>query len=446
MSTSTLLPGMDTEQIELAMAPEATGVEGSPRLRRADREQVLLEPCELDRLVSEDHEVRTVWAVVERMDLSAFYDEIQARGSSPGRSATDPRILIALWLYATKNGVGSGRELDRLCREHAAYRWLRGGVALNYHTLNDFRVAHGDKLDQLFTDVLSCLVHQGIVKVNRIAQDGTRVHASAGSSSFRRRETLETLREKMREHVGAVRKQLDDPACDGSKQQRAARVRATRERQERVDEALKEMAKLEEAKAKQKAKPSKKSPPRASTTDPEARTMKMPGGGYGPGYNMQFAGDVDSRAIVGVDVTNAGSDVHESEPMRHQVEERTGKTVNEHLIDGGYVGLDSIERAASDGVTVYAPVPKPKKKDQDAYAPRPGDGPGVAAWRRRMATDEAKTIYRQRCSTAETINGDLKAWRGMRYLRVRGLAKARCIALWCALTYNILHFAGALTG
>lgn len=437
---------MDAEQVEVARTREAAYVASPPRLRRVDREQVLLEPCEFDRLISEDHEARTIWAVVERMDLSAFYDEIQARGSWPGRSATDPRILIALWLYATKNGVGSGRELDRLCREHAAYRWLRGGVALNYHTLNDFRVAHGDNLDRLFTDVLSCLVHQGIVKVKRIAQDGTRVHASAGSSSFRRRETLETLQEKMREHVEAVRRQLDDPANDGSKQRLAARKRAARERLERVDEALKEMAKLEEAKAKQKAKPSKKSPPRASTTDPEARTMKMPGGGYGPGYNMQFAGDVESRAIVGVDVTNSGSDVHESEPMRRQVEERTGKTVNEHLVDGGYVGLDSIERAAADNVVVYAPVPKPRKKDQDAHAPRLGDGPGVAAWRRRMATDEAKTIYRERCSTSETINGDLKAWRGLRYLRVRGLAKARCIALWSALTYNILHFADALSG
>ncbi len=437
---------MDAAQAELASTADSASEVGSPRLRRADREQVLLEPCEFDRLVSQDHEVRTVWAVVERMDLSAFYAEIQACGSSPGRSATDPRILIALWLYATKSGVGSGRELDRLCREHSAYRWLRGGVPLNYHTLNDFRVAHGDKLDQLFTDVLSCLVHQGVVKVDRVAQDGTRVHASAGSSSFRRRETLEALQKKMREHVATVRRRLDDPAGDGSKQRRAARQRAARERLARVDEALKELAKLEEAKAKQKAKPSKKSPARASTTDPEARTMKMPGGGYGPGYNMQFAGDVESRAIVGVDVTNSGSDVHESEPMRRQIEERTGKTVNEHLIDGGYVGLNSIERAASDNVVVYAPVPKAKKKDQDAYAPRVGDGPGVAAWRRRMATDEAKAIYRQRCSTSETINGDLKAWRGLRYLRVRGLAKARCIALWCALTYNILHFASALTG
>jgi hypothetical protein len=228
----------------------------------------------------------------------------------------------------------------------------------------------------------------------------------------------------MHEHVEALRNQLDDPACEASKRQRAAKARAARERQERVEQALEELAKLEEAKARQKAKASKDSPARASTTDPEARMMKMPGGGYGPGYNVQLAGDVDSRAIL----------------------ERTGQKVKEHLMDGGYVGLESIEQAAGEEVAVYAPVPKPKKKDQDAHAPRPGDGPGVAAWRRRMATEEAQRIYRQRASVSETINGDLKAWRGLRQVRVRGLAKVRCIALWCALTYNILHFAGAFIG
>lgn len=446
MSTTTLFKGMDAMPAQVAAAPEGAVNEGPPRLRRADRDQILLEPCEFDRLVPEEHEVRTIWAVVERLDLSGFYEEIQARGSVPGRSATDPRILVALWLYATQNGVGGGRELARLCQDHAGYRWLRGGVSLNYHTLNDFRVIHATKLDDLFTDILACLVHRGVVQVNRITQDGTRVRAGAGSSSFRRRGTLETLQAQMREHVEAVRKQLEDPAYEGSEQRRTAQARAARRRQERVDQALQELAKLEEAKAKQKPKASKASAARASTTDPEARMMKMPGGGYGPGYNVQLAADVESRAILGVEVTNAGSDVHESEPMRRAVEERTGRKVNEHLMDGGYVGLESIERASEEGVEVYAPVPQPKKEDQNRYAPRPGDGPGVAAWRQRMATEEARRIYQQRSATSETINGDLKAWRGLRQLRVRGLAKARCVALWCALTYNILHFAGTLLG
>ena len=446
MADQALFCEQNAVEVESCVVRDEGEVVADPRLRRPDRHQVYLEPCVLEDLISADHEVRTIWAVVEALDLSAFYAPIRARGSTPGRSSTEPKLLIALWLYATKNGVGSGRELDRLCREHDAYKWLRGGVTLNYHTLNDFRVAYETELNDLFTQVLTSLVHQGVVQVERTGQDGTRVRASAGCASFRRRQTLEELERAVREHVEALREQLEDPAQAASKQQRAARERAARERQERVRQALGEIAKLEQAKAKQKPKASKDRPPRASTTDPEARFMKMPGGGSGPGYNVQFAADVKSRAIVGVAVTNAGSDVHESEPLRKQVEQRTGQKVKEHLIDGGYVGLESIERAAEEGVTIYAPVPKPKQAGQDPHAARKGDGPGVAGWRQRMGTEEAKTIYRQRFSTSETINGDLKAWRGLGCIRVRGLRKVRCIALWCALTYNILHFAPALTG
>lgn len=444
MANQTLFPERDVTEIESNASPSGCAVEDDPRLRRPDRDQVRLEPTVLDELIPPDHEARTMWAVVERLELSAFYAPIRARGSAPGRCSTDPKLLIAVWLYATKNGVGSGREVERLCREHSAYRWLCGGVPLNYHTLNDFRVGYEDRLNDLFTKVLTCLVHQGVVQVRRISQDGTRVRASAGSSSFRRRETLQDLEKKMRRHVEALKEQLDDPAGETSKQRRAAKECAARERLERVQQALEELVQLEQAKAKQKPKASKSRPPRASTTDPQARIMKMPGGGHRPGYNMQFATDPQSRAIVGVDVTNAGSDVHESEPLRQQVEKRTGRKVEEHLIDGGYVGLESIERADQEGVTVYAPVPKPKKADQDPHEPRQGDSPAIAAWRKRMGTEEAKTIYRQRCSTSETVNGDLKAWRGLRQIRVRGLRKARCMALWCALTYNIIHFAAVL--
>jgi hypothetical protein len=139
--------------------------------------------------------------------------------------------------------------------------------------------------------------------------------------------------------------------------------------------------------------------------------MKMPGGGSRPAYNVQLAADTESRAIAGVDITNAGSDVNESEPMRAQVERRTGQKVKEHLIDGGYVGLESVERAADGEVKMYAPVPKPRK-ERDRYQPRKGDPPGVADWRERMGTGEAQTIYKQRASTIETINGDLKRYRG----------------------------------
>lgn len=364
---------LEMEMGEAAPVEQASPLvaEADPRLRRPDRAQVLLRPCALDELLPPDHDARMIWKVVTSLDLSEFYEPIRARGSAPGRSATDPQLLVALWLYATKNGVGSGRELARLCESHDAYRWLCGGIVVNYHTLNDFRVGHERPLDALFTKVLACLVHKGVVTVDRISQDGTRVRAGAGSSSFRGRETLERLEEQMREHVKALQRRLDDPAHSGSARERAAQQRAARERLERVGQALDELSKVEEAKAKQKPKKSKDRPARASTTDAEARIMKMPGGGYGPSHNVQLATDTASRAIVGVEVTNAGSDVNESEPMRKQVEQRTGQKVEEHLMDGGYVGLESIDRASKEGVTIYAPVPKPRKA-ANPYEPPQG--------------------------------------------------------------------------
>ena len=443
MDERSLFPEMELGEAEAIAGASPLTPEADPRLRRPDRSQVLLQPCELDELLAPDHDARMIWKVVTTLDLSEFYEPIRARGSAPGRSATDPQLLVALWLYATKNGVGSGRELARLCEAHDAYRWLCGGVVVNYHTLNDFRVGYEEPLNALFTRVLACLVYKGAVTVERISQDGTRVRASAGSSSFRGREALERLEEQMRKHVEALQRQLDDPAYNGSAGKRAAQQRAARERLERVEQALEELSKVEEAKAKQKPKASKDRPARSSTTDPEARMMKMPGGGCGPGHNVQLATDTASRAIVGVDVTNAGSDVNESEPMRKQVEERTGQKVEEHLMDGGYVGLASIDRAAEAGVKIFAPVPKPRKA-VSPYEPRKGDSPGVTAWRRRMGTEDAKGIYKQRASTVETVNGDLKSWRGLGPFVVRGLKKVRCIALWSALAYNVMHFAEVL--
>ncbi len=443
MSEKALFLDMELGEAVVVEQTSPLVAEADPRLRRPDRAQVLLRPCALDELLPPDHDARMIWEVVTSLDLSEFHEPIRARGSAPGRSATDPRLLVALWLYATRNGVGSGRELARLCESHDAYRWLCGGIVVNYHTLNDFRVGHERPLNALFTKVLACLVHKGVVTVDRISQDGTRVRAGAGSSSFRGRETLERLEEQMRKHVEALQRQLDDPAYSGSARQRAAQQRAARERLERVGQALDELSKVEEAKAKQKPKKSKDRPARASTTDAEARVMKMPGGGYGPGHNVQLAMDTVSRAIVGVEVTNAGSDVNESEPMRKQVEQRTGQKVEEHLMDGGYVGLESIDRASKEGVTIYAPVPKPRKA-ATPYEPRKGDTPGIAAWRRRMGTEEAKAIYKERASTVETVNGDLKCWRGLGPFVVRGLRKVRCIALWSALAYNVMHFTEVL--
>jgi transposase len=222
---------------------------------------MLMQSVYLEDLLAADHPARTIWEISGRLDLSAFESPIEARGSSPGRPATDPRLLFSLWLFAYTNGVGNGRELARLCEAHDAYRWLCGGVHVNYHTLNDFRVNHEAALDKLFTDVLATLMHHKVVEVTRISQDGTRVRASSGSSSFRRRKTLEERKEEAEAHVKALKEQgQEQPAL--SKRQKASRERAAREKVKRLDKALEELQKMEQAKANQRdSTASKKNPP-----------------------------------------------------------------------------------------------------------------------------------------------------------------------------------------
>lgn len=441
MQDATLFPGMDvTNPINSSALDASARLMDPPRLRRPERGQVLMEPCCLEDRLPSDHPARTIWAVVEKLDLSQFYDAITARGSEPGRSTTDPRLLVALWLFAATEGLGNGRELDRLCRAHDAYRWLCGGVSLNYHTLNDFRVAHEAALDDLFTKVLATLMHHDVVTIKRISQDGTRVRASAGASSFRSRPTLEKRLAEAKAHVEALKQQAQESPAESARRH-AAQERGARERLSRLEAAIAELPKVEAAKAALRSdKPSKKQPPRVSMTDPDARKMKMGNGGFNPAYNVQLAADTESRAIVAVEVTNEGTDNRQSEPLRQQVEQRTGRPVKEHLLDGGYLNLEVIERTETAGVQVYLPVhPNQKQSRKGKKA-----GPGVTAWLNRMETPEGKTLYLKRAATSETVNADLKTYRGLLGFRVRGLAKVRCVALWSALAYNILRFAEVL--
>jgi transposase len=409
-----------------------------PRLRRADRAQILLRPCSLEELIEPDHLVRVVWALVCQWNLSRFLVTILARGEASGRAATDPRILICLWLYAYIQGVGNGREVDRLRESHHAYMWICGGLSLNYHTINDFRVDHEEAIDHLLTQMVAALLQANLISVDRISSDGTRQRAGAGGNSFKTAQTLTRHLEEARVHVQTLKQQADDPAM--SAQRKAARERAAREREERLQEAVVEVQKVQEAKDQQKNKASKHQPAKASETDPEARTMHFPDGGKRPGYNIQFAVATEGRAIVGVIATNQGSDVHQSQPMREQVEERSGQEVKEHLIDGGFIGLDSVDQSTAAGTTLYAPVPKPRKEGVDPHEPKKTDSEAVADWRRRMGTPQAKAIYKERASTVETANAECKTYRGLKPFLVRGIDKVKCIALLSALAYNIAHF------
>jgi transposase len=437
--------------------PRSAPIRPGLRLRRPERSQVEIRYGSLDDAVAEDHPARAVWRVVDSLDLSAFHAAVRAVVGSPGRDATDPRVLVALWLYATVDGVGSARELDRLCAESDPYRWPCGGVSVNYHTLADFRVGHAAALDGLFTRVVASLADRGLVTVWRISQDGTRVRACAGAGSFRRKGRLAELLDLAAAHVAELRALLDDPGRSAglSAGQKAARERAARERQARVEAAIAALPDLEAKQAKLAGKVSQKDEkagklrePRASTTDGQARVMKMPDGGFRPAVNVQLAVDTASRAVVGVDVTASGVDTGQAEPMRRQVEARAGRRVHEHLIDGGYLVLDEVGRAAQAGVTVYCPPKPPRNTDKrgSEYEPRPGDSDAVKQWRARMGSEDGKGIYKQRAATVETVNADAKAHRGLTRLLVRGLDKAKCVALWFALAYNLTHFAKELVG
>jgi len=445
------------DETELGIGDEAAQDNAAVRLRRPERRQMGMVVHCPDDLVNPTHSVRMVWAVVEMLDLSGFCDPIKAREGRAGRDATDPQLLVALWLYACIRGIGSGRELARRCEDSAAFRWLCGGVTVNHRLLSDFRTDHGEALDELFTQVIAALVDKEVVKVSRISQDGVRVRVSAGASSFHREERLEQLLEQAKQHVTELRKQLESPAYSAglTQRQRGARKRAAEEKQQRLEAAMAQLPELKrrQAEVARQAGQGKfgekvrKRQPRVSTTDAETRRMKMPNGGFNPAVNVQIATDTHSRAILGIEASNEGSDnAGLSEPMRRQVEQRCGRKIQQHLLDGGYLRQQDVEQAHQQGVELFVP-PKPARNPDNRgreLEPKRGDSPAVLEWKRRMASAEGRKIYKQRGASSETVNADLRMYRGLGAITVRGRNKIKCVALWCALAYNVMHFGPAL--
>jgi transposase len=426
--------------LDVASTAKEPGAQPTPRLRYACRDQHEFRDVVLDRLLPPDHQVRLVWDYVCKLDLSCLLQRIRAVAGAPGRNATDPRILFCLWLYATVEGIGSARLLEQLCEERLPFMWICGGVHVNHHLLSDFRVADEAVLDQQLTHSVAVLRLEGLVDLTRVAQDGMRVRASAGAASFRRRGKLTAALQEAKDQVQRLKKELQENPGATHRQQQAAQERAGKERVERLEHALQELAKVEQA-VEKRGKESKEKA-RASTTDPEARKMKMADGGFRPAYNVQFATDTESRLIVGVDVTNQGSDGGKMGPMLDQLDERYQKSPDECLVDGGFASGEDINYAATvHGTKVFAPVREKEKKQKagkDPFAPLPGDKPAVAEWRRRMGTPEAQELYKLRCSTAEWSNAQARN-RGLYQLQVRGLAKVRAALIWYVLAHNLVQ-------
>jgi len=429
--------------------------QGAPRLLQPNRTQIELRASDLESLLGEEHRARLVWGYVVRQDLSALLDEIKARGSNAGRARIDPRILFALWLYAVLDGVGSGRELARLSREHDAYRWICGGVSVNYHALNDFRANNEALTDELLSDNVAALAAAGAISLERVAQDGMRVRASAGAASFRRAGSLQEHLSQARELVQTLKTEADTDPGLAARRAQAAKLRAAREREERIERALEQLPEVAAAKRRNGGKAEDA---RASTTDADARVMKMGDGGFRPAYNVQLATTCDSQVIVGMAVVNAGSDMAQLAPMVEQVEQRLGQAPEQWLVDGGFPAHEQIDAVA--GKTgLYAPVPKAKLPKEAAgseagqavqevasaapvseFDPKPGDSAAVAQWRARMNTDQAREIYRQRAATAECVNA-LARNRGLLSMPVRGMAKVGCVVGLFVLAHNLMRTA-----
>ena len=439
MTEPTLFELPPTE--EQAPAPPTRPEEA--RVLKPNRQQLQWLPRDLDAVLAEDHPARAIWGMLEKLDLSAFYGAIKATLDRPGRPTTDPQVLLALWLLGTVEGVGSARKLTRLCGEHDAYRWLCGGVPINYHMVSDFRVAHQEALDELLTQIVASLTVAGAVTLERVAQDGMRVRASAGASSFRRKETLEAHLENARAQVERLAQEREHPDPEVNQRERAARSRAARER---VEQALEYLSQAQAAKERQQrtlatVKRTKVTAPRTSTTDPEARVMKMPDGGFRPAYNVELATDQAKGVIVGVTVIREGTDAGQALPMQEQVVKRTGQHPGAYLMDGSFATKEDITGLEERGVTVYAPVRLPRNKpEEERYQPSYGDSPQVVRWRQRMATEEAKAVYRQRGSTAEWANAQVSQ-HGVSRFTVRGVAKLTSVMLLVAVGHNLLRWA-----
>jgi transposase len=412
---------------------------GNPRMRSPVRDQIEWQFVDVDGLIGSEHPARIIWAYVEKLDLSELEEAIKAREHVRGQAPASPRLLLALWLYATSQKVGSARELARLCENHNAYRWLCGGVSVNYHGLADFRVAHPELIKRLLCENVAALSVTGVISLDEVTQDGVRVRSGAGARSFRRRKTLEKELRKATRLVEQLSAEAESDPAASSRRVKAAQERAAREREAKVNAALARLGELEEERKRRgrtnKKDVAKQGEPRASTTDPQARVMKMADGGYRPAYNCQISTVAKGQIVVAAYAETNGSDRGLMRPMLDEVQRDYGRLPKRHLVDGGFNNNGDTEWAASQGVKVYGPPPKSKHRT-DPYAPRDDDGPGVAQWRRRMRSPHGKGVYKRRVMT-ECINARFRQW-GLQQFTVRGKQKATTVLNWFGLANNIL--------
>jgi transposase len=418
------------------------------RFIRPDRFQTRWDFIDLEALLPSDHRARIVMGFVDSLDLSALYEAINSREGEPGRPPPDPAVLLALWLYATIEGVGSARQLERLAQRDLAYRWIAGGVPLNYHGLSDFRVAHVEVLDRLLTESVTALIAEGVVSLAEIAVDGTKVRANASRASFKTGSKLAQIEAAVEQRLAALKEEIESNPEASSRRKRAAQERAAQEVKERAEKAraaLDRVRSEREQRAKRHSQDeAKKSEPKASLSDPEARNMRFADGAIGPAYNAQIAVTPNEGIIISVEMTDRRNDAGLAAPMVDDVVRRYGKAPETLLVDTHYATSEDIAALAEHAagpVKVFAPTPTERgdvtpgtlanRKRQRAREPE-----SVKEWRSRMATPAGQQVYRLR-KLIERINANLKN-HGFGFLPVRGLIKAKAVALWHALANNLM--------
>jgi transposase len=416
------------------------------RLLRPDRVQLRWDTIDLDSQLPADHRARLVWSFVETLDLAAFHERIKVRDDLPGRPAADPAVLLALWLYATLEGVGSARAIERLCRQHAAYRWLCGGVAVNHDMLSEFRRDHAARLDGLLTQSLTALVAEGLVSLEEMAIDGTKVRARAGHNSLAGRDRLARIEAAVGERVAALKGKLEQAADSAERPGQARALRAAQERAARIARARQRLVELEAEKAERaKRRPKEEAAKRApsvSLSDPEVRQMRMADGATHPSWNVQVA--TSGGFIVGIDPTDRRNDTGSAAGLVAQVEGRCGRVPQRLLADATAMTVDEIAGFAERGheVEVYSPPAKQRDTISPAGKRRrrwqlAHEPPAVKAWRSRMESDDGKTVYRRRKLT-EHAHAKMKN-RGFGRMLVHGLAKVRSVCFLQAIAHNLLH-------
>lgn len=421
------------------MNPQDASTEAVPRMKVPDRSQIDPNPGRIDDLIPPDHKARLVWQLVQELDPTPLYAQIKAVEGHAGRPAIDPRILVALWLYATDEGIASARELARRCYDCDPYKWLRGGVDVNYHTLSDFRTDHSEWLKEQVVTNIAALRAEGLASLEVLGQDGMRVRASAGNDSFKRQESLQQLLQEAEQQWDRLEEEFQQQT-ELSARQQAAQERSARERIERLKQALEEVKQV--AEAREKRKKGDGASARASTTDPPARRMKMGDGGTRPAYNVEFTTDLNSLVIVEADLINAGSDAGQMEPMVQQIEAEQAPLPegSEYYVDGGFATKEDLESMGQRRVKVFTPpkeVEKQQQQGKDPYVPKRGDSPEVAEWRQRMGTAEAQEKYKQR-GKCEWSNAQCRN-RGLQQFLVRGLQKVKAVVLWYVLVHNLFR-------